>query len=189
MSSAADSASAGHVAGEPPLWLPYYRAPFGAAIRRFFRKYADFSGRAGRAEYWWWTLASVVVHLVLFVVASLISGDWNRAGTGDIGVISSFGIVSLPTPPDLAHAGAGAIGAWGIDLLANAFALGTFIPGLAVTWRRLHDVDRAGGWFFISFIPLIGAIVMLVWTVSSPQPGGARFDRLPAAAYVPRPVA
>jgi uncharacterized membrane protein YhaH (DUF805 family) len=159
------------------------------AIRRFFRKYADFSGRAGRAEYWWWTLVSIVVHLVLTVLAGVISGDWNRSGSGDIGLYSSFGVVSLPQLPDLAHASGGLIAAYGLDLLASAFALATFIPGLAVTWRRLHDVDNAGGWFFIVLVPIIGAITMLVWTVSSPKPEGERFDRLPAAAYVPPPTA
>ncbi|WP_255447126.1 DUF805 domain-containing protein [Schumannella soli] len=177
------------MAAEPPLWLPYYRAPLVAAIRRFFRKYADFSGRAGRAEYWWWTLVSIVVHLALTILAGVISGDWDRRDYRDAGVLSTFGIVSLPTPPDAAHESAGAFVAYGIDLLASGFALATFIPGLAVTWRRLHDVDKAGGWFFIVLVPIIGAITMLVWTVSSPKPEGARFDRLPALAYEPPPSA
>jgi hypothetical protein len=36
---------------EPPLWAPYYGAPFPAAVQRFFKKYATFSGRASRSEY------------------------------------------------------------------------------------------------------------------------------------------
>ena len=41
-------------------------------------------------------------------------------------------------------------------------ALAMFIPALAVTVRRLHDVGKSGWWFFIAFIPLVGAIWLLV---------------------------
>lgn len=42
------------------------------------------------------------------------------------------------------------------------YALATFIPGLAVMVRRLHDVDKSGWWFFISLIPIVGAIWLIV---------------------------
>lgn len=42
------------------------------------------------------------------------------------------------------------------------YALGTFLPGLAVLVRRLHDVGKSGFWFFIAFIPLVGPIWLLV---------------------------
>ena len=41
-------------------------------------------------------------------------------------------------------------------------ALATFIPGLAVAVRRLHDVGKSGWFYFIALIPLIGAIWLLV---------------------------
>ena len=37
------------------------------------------------------------------------------------------------------------------------------IPGLAVGARRLHDTDRSGWWQLLVLIPLIGAIVLIVW--------------------------
>jgi uncharacterized membrane protein YhaH (DUF805 family) len=42
------------------------------------------------------------------------------------------------------------------------YALVAFIPGLAVTVRRLHDVGKSGWMFFIVLIPLIGSIWLLV---------------------------
>ena len=45
-------------------------------------------------------------------------------------------------------------------------ALGLFLPGLAVTVRRLHDTSRSGWWFLISILPLIGSIILLVFLVS-----------------------
>ncbi|WP_413249980.1 DUF805 domain-containing protein [Sinomonas flava] len=44
------------------------RISFRDAIRRFFAKYATFRGRAGRGEYWWWVLASMIVSIILQVV-------------------------------------------------------------------------------------------------------------------------
>lgn len=45
-------------------------------------------------------------------------------------------------------------------------ALGLFLPGLAVTIRRLHDTSRSGWWFLISILPLIGSIILLVFVAS-----------------------
>jgi hypothetical protein len=52
-------------AEQVPLDKPLYGATFGQAISRFFKKYATFSGRASRSEYWWWVLASAIISAVL----------------------------------------------------------------------------------------------------------------------------
>jgi uncharacterized membrane protein YhaH (DUF805 family) len=59
-------------------------------------------------------------------------------------------------------------GAGGV--LSGLFYLATFLPGLAVAVRRLHDTDRSGWWLLIAFIPLIGSLVLLYFMV---QPGTA----------------
>lgn len=46
--------------------------------------------------------------------------------------------------------------------------LGTFIPSIAVTARRLHDIDRSGWWQLVGAIPLIGWIIMVYWCVQEP---------------------
>lgn len=43
------------------------------------------------------------------------------------------------------------------------------IPGITVTVRRLHDSDRSGWWYFIPLVPLIGAIILLVWMCWPPE--------------------
>ncbi|WP_227697363.1 DUF805 domain-containing protein [Psychrobacter celer] len=48
--------------------------------------------------------------------------------------------------------------------------LGLFLPSLAVTVRRLHDTSRSGWWFFISILPLIGSIILLVFLASDTKP-------------------
>jgi uncharacterized membrane protein YhaH (DUF805 family) len=43
-----------------------------------------------------------------------------------------------------------------------AYVLAMFIPSLAVVVRRLHDVGKGGGWFFIILVPFIGSLWLLV---------------------------
>jgi uncharacterized membrane protein YhaH (DUF805 family) len=65
-------------------------------------------------------------------------------------------------------------------VLQPAFEVATFLPGLAVLIRRLHDIDRNGWWWLIAFIPLVGVIVLLVWLCRGGSPGPNRFG--PATA-------
>ncbi len=59
----------------------------------------------------------------------------------------------------------------GPGFLALAYVLLTVIPALAVTVRRLHDTGRSGWWYLISLVPLVGGIVLLVFTVSEGNTG------------------
>ena len=111
-------------------------------------KYADFSGRAPRAEYWWFYLLIIIGYLVAMILDSIV-------GTG--GILGSYGILSL------------------------VLMLGLLIPSLAAGVRRLHDTDRSGWWLLIAFIPLIGAIVLLVFFVLEGTKGDNRFGADPYA--------
>jgi uncharacterized membrane protein YhaH (DUF805 family) len=53
----------------------------------------------------------------------------------------------------------------GFGLLGLLYSLGVFLPSLAVSVRRLHDTGRTGWWLLISFIPLIGPLVLLVFLI------------------------
>jgi uncharacterized membrane protein YhaH (DUF805 family) len=48
---------------------------------------------------------------------------------------------------------------------------GLILPSLSVAIRRLHDTDRGGWWILISFIPIIGFIVLLVFYLKKGDPG------------------
>jgi uncharacterized membrane protein YhaH (DUF805 family) len=61
-----------------------------------------------------------------------------------------------------------ASGAGGV--LGGLFYLATFLPGLAVSVRRLHDTDRSGWWLLLALIPIVGPLVLLYFMV---QPGTA----------------
>lgn len=145
-------------AGQPvPLWAPLYGASLGDAIKRFFAKYADFSGRASRSEYWWWLLFAAIVGIVLegLTLALGLPGS-TVAADGS----------SQPGP-----------GFWVAGILAFAWIVATIVPHLALIWRRLHDANLAGPFFFLAFVPLVGSIIVLVFTLLPSKPEGARFDR------------
>ena len=59
----------------------------------------------------------------------------------------------------------GLTGQFNVDesIFANIFYLFIVIPSLAVSVRRLHDIGRTGWWVLISFIPIAGSIILLIW--------------------------
>ncbi|MCH8485358.1 MAG: DUF805 domain-containing protein [Candidatus Cyclonatronum sp.] len=59
----------------------------------------------------------------------------------------------------------------GLGPFAILFSLIMFIPGLAVSVRRLHDTNRSGFWLLMAFIPLIGFIVLLYFMFSEGDEG------------------
>lgn len=145
-----------------PLWAPLYGATMGQAWNRFWRKYADFSGRASRSEFWfaylWFFIlmfGSYFVFAILFaVVASIGSAVDGSSGNG-----AAYGI------------GAGVIG-----LLWLAGFIAAMIPMISVAVRRLHDAGYPGYYYFMGFIPLVGGILLLVYFASESRPQGAVYD-------------
>ena len=59
----------------------------------------------------------------------------------------------------------------GYGWLSLIYCLAVFIPGLAVAVRRLHDIGKSGWNYFIGLIPLVGAIILLVWFCKDSQVG------------------
>lgn len=117
------------------------------------KRYADFSGRSRRTEYWMWVLfqfligAAVMVIMFAFVGSAILSGDVGSAmAMGGIALIIYF--------------------------LYALWSLVCLIPGLAVTVRRLHDTDRSGWWIMILFGPYLLMIVGTFMTASSVGSGG-----------------
>jgi uncharacterized membrane protein YhaH (DUF805 family) len=70
----------------------------------------------------------------------------------------------------------------GLGLLSGIYSLAILIPSIAVSVRRLHDIDRTGWWVLISFIPFIGTIVLLVFAVLDGTPGNNRYGPNPKTA-------
>ena len=69
-----------------------------------------------------------------------------------------------------------------VGLLSGIYALAIIIPTLAVSVRRLHDIDRTGWCVLIHLVPVIGSIVLLVFAVLDGTPGQNRFGPNPKAS-------
>ncbi|MEA9986846.1 DUF805 domain-containing protein [Subtercola sp. RTI3] len=151
----APQSNASYKEGPVPLWAPYYNAPLGEAVRRFFKKYATFTGRASRAEYWWWALVAAVIGIV---------GEILLVATG-AGMVNSDGTVNSISPGYVI-----------VAIVFSLYGLATIIPTLALIVRRLHDGNYAGWFIFLGLIPFVGGIILLVFVLLPPKPEGARFD-------------
>lgn len=137
-----------------PDIAPLPGASFGEAVKRFFQRYAQFRGYASRSEFWWVALFNGLVGLVFYILLFMVVGLGAAAdgSSDDVG----------------AGVGIGMIVVW---LLFFAYAIATFIPGLALTVRRLHDVGKPGAWWFIQLIPFgIGTVWFLILMASESRP-------------------
>ena len=70
----------------------------------------------------------------------------------------------------------------GSGVVSTIYGLAVFLPGLALAVRRLHDTGRSGWWMLISFLPLIGLIVLIIFFVQDSQPGSNQFGPNPKGA-------
>ena len=116
-----------------------------------YRRYADFSGRSCRREYWMFTLLSTIV---AFVAVMLIFAGGN--GIGD----------SSNAPGPLFWLGAGALGIW---------VLASIIPSIAVQVRRFHDQDRSGWMVLLGFVPYAGGLIVFIFMCLKGTTGPNRF--------------
>ena len=149
--------------GEVALSQPLYGATIGQAVRRFWKKYATFTGRASRAEFWWWYLVSTLVSFVLSAINRLFAGPQPVAPTTQEQLDGYFSQVM----------------AWSLrgSVLSLIWGLATLVGMLALSTRRLHDTNRSGWWYLIIFVPIVGIIVLIVFWASAPKPEGQRYDR------------
>ena len=118
------------------------------------RRYAEFSGRSRRKEYWSFFLLNMVVIIALLVLRSVVGGGESMmdAARGGGSVLAIYG--SLLS---------------GVGILLGVWWLATLIPNIAVNIRRLHDRDMSGWWYlgFIvgSMIPLLNILVSIGFLV------------------------
>ncbi len=114
---------------------------FGQAVSTVFSKYATFSGRARRSEYWWWYLFTILVTAIAFILDAVLKIN-TLGGDGGVKIGWIYVIVSLAL----------------------------VIPTVAVTVRRLHDSGHSGWWWLAVFICGIGGIIILIFVLQDSKP-------------------
>ena len=120
---------------------------FSESINTCFRqKYATFSGRASRSEYWWFTLAYWLI-LIVSVVLVLLVGGGLQYFAGANGSTNDG-------PPVLVII---------FMVLAAILFLAMLLPSIAVLIRRFHDVGISGWWYLaiivVGMVPVIGTLI------------------------------
>jgi len=100
---------------------------------KVLQNYATFSGRARRSEFWYFALFNLIFAILAMVLDRVLGTTFKMGG-----VEMYYGYIYL------------------------LYVLVMFIPGLAVSVRRLHDVGKSGWMYLIVLIPIIGAIWLLV---------------------------
>ena len=171
--------------GEPSIAEPLYGASIGQAISRFFRKYTVFHGRASRSEFWWVALAHAVFSLVPSVVLGIgviVGASWavanKQAEYYDYGN-GTRTLIGYTQPGVIEYPPAAILIIIGVALAALLF-LATVVPFLALTWRRLHDANFPGPFYFFSVIPFIGSLILLILAAQPSKDAGRSFDRQPS---------
>jgi len=64
---------------------------------------------------------------------------------------------------------------FGSGILSTIWSLVIILPYAGVGVRRLHDLDKSGWWLLVSFVPIIGFIVLLFWFTRKGTAGENRF--------------
>lgn len=118
------------------------------------KNYATFTGRARRSEYWYFVLFNIIFAVAAMLLDRLI-GDTFRMNTAS-------GDISLP-----------------YGYVYVLYVLAVFLPGLALSVRRLHDIGKSGWFFLIVLIPFIGAIWLIVLYCTDSQPGINKYGANP----------
>ena len=124
------------------------------SIKSVFSKYATFTGRASRSEYWYFTLFNIITSTLLFLLGIAIG-----AATGGSDGVPGGLIVGY--------------------ILYIIYGLGVLIPSLAVTVRRLHDTNNSGWLILLGLIPCVGGIVLLVFMILQGTNGENKYGDIP----------
>tara|TARA_B100000674_G_scaffold481474_1_gene482304 strand:- start:234 stop:755 length:522 start_codon:yes stop_codon:yes gene_type:complete len=104
----------------------------------FFKRAFDFTGRSSRSEYWYAQLFLFLVSFVIGFVETLLFLDVDKI-LDDPEYYSSFGIFT------------------------NLWIIILIIPGISLTFRRMHDISKSGFWVFLPFASIIPMILAIVF--------------------------
>ena len=121
------------------------------------KQYAVFSGRAGRREYWRFSLVQIGIAfaLAMWLAAALPNEPGDNIRWRDLGAAGlPFYVMML-------------------------YALATIVSTCAVTVRRLHDCDYSGWWLLLGFIPYIGEAALFALLCFKGTAGDNRFGAAP----------
>lgn len=121
-----------------------------------YRRYADFSGRSQRKEYWMFVLFTAIVAIGCMILMLAGGMGLDESGQSSPGILFWLGAVILVI-----------------------FGVGSFVPSIAVQVRRFHDQDKSGWMVLIGFIPYVGGLIVFIFMCLEGTRGPNRFGADP----------
>lgn len=115
------------------------------ATKSYFTNYFNFKGRTSRAEFWWAALGIFLLSFIVYFIAGLI-----------------FGIPDQNTTIESTEA-LKAYFSNGFVIISIILALLLIIPSISISVRRLHDINKSGWWYLITFVPYVGGLVLFIF--------------------------
>jgi uncharacterized membrane protein YhaH (DUF805 family) len=107
------------------------------------KRYAEFSGRSRRMEYWMFFVFQFLIGIAFWVLMMVVGGAAMMGGGGPGALMAAGGGIMI------------------VMALYALVGLALLIPGIAVAVRRLHDTNRSGWWLLA---PLCGYVIMFIGT-------------------------
>lgn len=129
-----------------------------------FKHYADFKGRARRKEYWSFYLLNSIIPTILYIPMIIGLDNMTYSYSYSDFYLEEY-INSERIIPSMDMLFTVSI------ILISIYYLVTLLPSLAVSVRRLHDINKDWDNIFIGFIPFIGAIILLIWSLKEGDRG------------------
>ena len=109
------------------------------AYKKFWKGYVDFKGRSTPSDYWFAYSAHVLILFACYLLEAVVERMTAETGSSDLFTI---GLILL--------------------LIFFAYGVAMVLPGIAITVCRLRDAGYNWPYIFVAFIPLVGAIILIV---------------------------
>ena len=107
------------------------------AYKKFWKGYVDFKGRSTPSDYW----LAYSAHVLIFFASYLLLAVFQRMAVDEISLLTNEVIFLL---------------------IFFAYGVAAVLPGIALTVRRLRDAGYNCPYIFVTFIPFLGWIILIV---------------------------
>lgn len=134
---------------------------------RVLKKYATFEGRARRKEFWYFKLFHnlIIYACLIYGIYSVLSDPWLDKNANFLTFLPKI-----------------------FNPLLILYLIVTFLPNLAVSVRRLHDINRSAEYLLLWFIAPIGPLVLFIFHAMPGNPGDNKFGPNPIITPDPAPM-
>ena len=156
---------------------------FGEALKTCFKKYATFSGRARRSEFWWFSVLNWLLSIAAYAVVW-----WKMAKISEIeGQVAEVMFDEEKMAALTAQADSFDSTFYLLMAIIGIIGLLLLLPSLAVAVRRLHDTGKSGWLLLAMIIPIVNIVIgimLLIYYLKDSDRNPNKFG--PSPKYIVR---